>query len=127
MAYVYFSNNPQGKNVGDCVVRALSLVLDLDWGMTYINLCSIGLMDADMPNSNAVWGKFLRQEGFRKHAIEDYCPDCYTVEDFTYDHNVGTFVVCTGSHVVAVIDGDYYDTIDSGSEVPQYYFHKEVI
>jgi len=88
MAFVYFSNNPKSKNVGDCVVRALSVALDTDWESVYINLCSIGLLDADMPNSNAVWGKYLKEAGFRKHIIPDSCPDCYTIRDFCKDHFV---------------------------------------
>ena len=127
MAFRYFSNNPLGKSVGDCVIRALSAVLNTDWDDVYINLCSIGLQEGDMPNSNAVFGKYLMSLGYRRRAIPDTCPDCYTIREFCYDHMIGKYVVCTGTHVVAVIDGDFYDTTaDSGSEVPQYYYEKEV-
>lgn len=30
MSFVYYNPNPQGKLVGDCVIRALSKALDLD-------------------------------------------------------------------------------------------------
>jgi hypothetical protein len=33
--------------------------------------------------------------------------------------------VGTGTHVVAVIDGDYYDAWDSGNEVIDRYFTRE--
>ena len=31
MAYQYFQNNPSGKVIGDCVVRAVSLATDDNW------------------------------------------------------------------------------------------------
>jgi hypothetical protein len=33
-------------------------------------------------------------------------------------------VIGTGTHVVAVIGGDYYDTWDSGEKVVLYYFER---
>ena len=57
--------------------------------------------------------------------ILDEYPDYYTVEDFCTDHPKGTYVLGTGSHAVAVVDGCYFDAWDSGSEIPIYYFSKE--
>ena len=85
-----------------------------------------GFLMGDMPSSNAVWGALLRQEGFKRAAIPNTCPDCYTVEDFASDHPEGTFVVGTGNHVVTVKDGLIYDSWDSSQEIPVYYwFRKE--
>lgn len=126
MAYIRFENNPCGKNVGDCVIRALSKAMDTDWESIYINLASEGLEQCDLPNSNSVWSKFLLDSGYRRYAIPNKCPACYSVEDFCYDYPVGTYILATGSHVVAVIDGDYYDAWDSGRECPVFYFQKEV-
>ena len=57
--------------------------------------------------------------------IPNTCPDCYTIADFCNDHPYGTYILATGTHVVAVIDGDYYDTWDSGNEIPIFYWQKE--
>jgi len=35
-------------------------------------------------------------------------------------------ILATGTHVIAVGDGNYYDTWDSGQEVPIYYWRKEI-
>jgi hypothetical protein len=78
-----------------------------------------------MPHANVVWGEYLYKQGFRKGAIPDTCPNCYTVRAFCADNPIGTFLLATGSHVIAVIDGNYYDTWDSGNEVPIYYWRKE--
>ena len=80
---------------------------------------------SDMPSSNNAWGEYLYLNGYRRFIIPDTCPVCYTIKDFCLDHPHGRFLVATGSHVVAVIDGDYYDTWDSGYEIPIYYFEKE--
>lgn len=78
-----------------------------------------------MPSANHVWGAYLRRHGFRRYALPDVCPDCYTVADFCRDHPSGVYVLALSGHVVCVEDGDYYDTWDSGAEVPAYYWQKE--
>lgn len=80
---------------------------------------------ADMPSGNSVWGAYLKQKGFRRYIIPDTCPDCYTVADFASDHPEGTYILALSDHVVAVKGGDYWDTWDSGNEVPIYYWKKE--
>ena len=117
--------NPFGKHVGDCVVRALSLALDQDWDTTYLELMSQGFSMKDMPSSNAVWGQYLKNKGFKRHIIPDECPDCYTISEFCADNPQGIYILGTGTHVVTVKDGSYYDTWDSGREIPLYYFEKE--
>ena len=78
----------------------------------------------DMPSSNSVWNAYMIESGFAKSVIPNTCPDCYTIIDFCNDHRLGEYLVATGSHVVAVINGDYYDTWDSGDEVPIYYYER---
>lgn len=38
---------------------------------------------------------------------------------------IGTYLIKADQHVVAVIDGNVYDTFDSSSMVPIYYFYRE--
>ena len=125
MAFVFANPNPHGIRVGDCVVRALSIALNQSWEKTYADLALQGFVSADMPSSNNVWGEYLRWKGFRRYILPDTCPACYTVREFAEDHRRGVYVVATGTHAVAVIDGDYFDAWDSGDEVTDYYFTKE--
>ena len=81
-----------------------------------------GYMLKDMPSANRVWGELLRKHCYKKLIVPDTCPNCYTVKDFCDDHPEGKYMVATGTHVIAVIDGDYYDSWDSGNEVPAYYW-----
>ena len=126
MAYIEFNNNPVGRRVGDCAVRAVSKALDMGWEAAYIALTINGLQMGDMPSSDSVWGATLRQHGFSRTAVPDTCPQCYTAADFCEEHPHGTYVLAFGGHVATVQDGDIYDSWDSSQEVPQYYWHKEV-
>ena len=125
MMWQEYNPNPIGIRVGDCVVRAISKVLDQDWESTFIELCVQGLMMCDMPSSNAIWAAYLRHKGFKKRVIPDTCPECYTVKDFCEEHPQGRFVLGTGKHAVAVVDGRFFDVWNSGNETPIYYFEKE--
>ena len=116
-----YNLNPKGKRVGDCVIRAISTVTGVEWEDVYMDLADKGLEMGDMPSSNAVWGSYLQDIGFKGYII----PEDMTVKEFARKHNKGVYILATGNHVVAVIDGDYCDTWDSGDEIPIYYF-KEV-
>ena len=124
MAYIYYNANPLNKRVGDCVIRAISKVMGMSWDDVAIDLSMMMVTEKDIVSSNALWGKYLMLNGFRRGNLPDTCPNCYTLKDFCLDFPVGTFVVATGSHVIAVINGDYFDTFDSGDEVVTYYFEK---
>lgn len=106
-------------------MRAFAIATDSDWDTAYLKLVLRGYVMHDMPSSNAVWDTQLLNEGFRREVIPNTCPNCYTVRDFCEDHPIGTFVLGTGTHAVAVIDGDYYDAWDSGDEIPTYFYRKE--
>lgn len=123
--HIFFNPNPKARRVGDCTIRALCRATDSDWISVYLRLCIFGLLQYDMPSANAVWGRYLKSKGFRREIIPDSCPDCYTVEDFCQDHPKGVYVLAVGGHVLTVVDGDYYDSWDSGNETPVYYWTKE--
>ena len=125
MAYKFFNPNPDGKLVDDCVIRALSSVLDMDWDSVAVKLCVYQIKNHDMQNSNYVWAEMLEDYGFKRYIIPDTCPKCYTVRQFTKDFPIGTFLLATGTHVIAVKDGDYLDTFNSGDYVPVYFYQKE--
>ena len=120
--YVAYNPNPRGINTGDCVIRAMCKALDMEWEKVYMELTVKGLEKAMWGDTNAVWEHYLKEHGFEQHVLPDTCPDCYTIADFANEHNTGTFIVATGSHVVCVQDGNYFDSRNSESLVPSYYF-----
>ena len=123
--WIQSNNNPDKALVGDCTVRAISKAIGKPWDDTYIYLAVQGFKMKDMPSSNRVWGEFLYANGFRRFIIPDSCPNCYTIKDFCEDHKDGKYILSTGTHVVCVVDGNYYDSWDSGDEIPIYYWRKE--
>lgn len=125
MAFVFFNPNPKNARVGDCSVRAICKATGQSWKDAYIGLCAEGLVHKDMPSANYVWGMYLRKFGFEERMISSVCPACVTVAQFAEKHPNGRFVLACQSHVVAVIDGDYYDAWDSGNEIVLYFYRKE--
>lgn len=91
----YFQNNPVGRTVGDCAVRAVSVALDIPWEDAFAQIAANGFAMGDLPSSNSVWGATLRMHGFKRQSIPDTCPDCYTFEDFARDNPHGVFVLGT--------------------------------
>lgn len=117
-----FNPNPQGLLVGDCTIRAICAVTGLDWRTIHRAQCDLSEEMADMPSADRVWWKQLRRYGFTRQRMIDQCPNCYTVADFAADHPNGIYILGPKEHAVAVIDGDWWDTWDSGGTVPAYYF-----
>lgn len=124
MGYVRYNTNPVSNLVGDCVVRAISILTDETWDDVYWGIAIQGFLIKDMPSSNSVWGEYLTRKGFRREVIPNTCPACYSVREFCEEHPYGKYLLATGSHVIAVVDGDYYDTWDSGDEIPIYYWER---
>ena len=132
--YVRYNNNPLELNVGDCVIRAITLALNFNWFMVHDELSFLSRKMADMPSSNRVWKEYLRSLGLREQMIENTCPNCLTVDRFANMNNKGTYILSTceytkandivvaGTHLVTIIDGDYYDTWDSGADIPLSFF-----
>ena len=131
MAWIRKNVNPRGIITGDCVIRAIATATGYSWDKVFWDLAHEAFDRAEMPSWNGTWWAYLKSIGFRKHPISDKCPDCYTIEDFCIDHPKGTYILYIPNssqgvgHVVAVRDGDYYDTWNSGNEVPLAYWRKE--
>ena len=120
-----FQNNPTGRNVGDCAVRAVSAALGVDWETAYVMLAVNGFAMGDLQNSNSVIGSVLRQHGFYRFNLSEACPDCYTFEDFARDNPRGVFVVGTGTHVATIIDGNLMDAWDSSDQPVAFVWYRK--
>lgn len=121
----YYNPNPRGSHTGDCVIRALCAVTGQTWEETYTGLALLGYALSDLPHANHVWKNYLQSKGYTMYAIPNTCPDCYTVADFADDHPRGRYVLGTGTHAVGIVDGIAYDTWNSLSESPIYFFAEE--
>jgi hypothetical protein len=124
MAYAFYNPNPIGRFTNDCTVRAVSKALDIDWDTASVLLCNSAIQMGDIEPSNQVLAAVLRQHGFYRAVIDNDCPDCYTAEDFCNEHFKGTYVLGFGDHVCCVVDGVIFDTFDSSSWCPIYYWYQ---
>lgn len=122
--YIHYNENPRKRLVGDCVVRAISVALNVDWDTAYCLVTAVGFGIKDMPSANSAVGVLLRRNGFRRYSIPNSCPDCYTAKDFCTDNPSGIYVLGFSGHVATVIDGNIYDAWDSSNEIPVYVWEK---
>ena len=120
-----YNPNPLARNVDDCTVRALTLAIGVDWDTAHEILCDASRGMANMPHANEVMSAILRQHGFNRAVIPNSCPDCYSAEDFCIDNPQGIFVLGFGDHVACVIDGCIFDSWNSSSKVPMYFYYRK--
>ena len=122
--FKYKNKNKLGRIVGDCVVRAISTLLNQSWNETYIGIAIQGFISADMPSSDDVWGDYLIYKGYERCVLPHECPNCLTVREFAERYDKGRYLLFVGGHVVPVVEGTYYDTWDSGDKAVIYFFRK---
>ena len=113
-----FNPNPRGSSVGDCAVRAVAAATGRSWEQTYIALALTGYAIGDMPSANRTWGAYLQKQGYKRRMVEADCTTCYTVADFAREYPRGVYVLGCSGHVLTVIDGEWWDSWDSGAECP---------
>lgn len=109
----------------DCAVRAVSKALGVSWDKAFDLIAANAKQMGAMMHRDAAWGSVLRQHGFYRTIVPNFCPDCYTAADFCADNPEGVFVLGFGSHTATVIDGTLYDTFDSLDEVVIYVWFKD--
>lgn len=120
--YVYYQPNELDKHdiYGDCTIRALSKVFNCSWKETFkkqVPYCLKYQVTSafDCPAKQAK--VILKELGFEYHSIKvPKGSKRPTVESFTKEHTTGRYIVNVARHVVAVVDGKYYDTWDSGDK-----------
>lgn len=114
--------NPKRKHVPDCVIRALVIALNKSWYDVHDELCALSREECSVTCDDNVWGKYLYRMGFVPFLLPETCPSCITIKRFCIMYPRGIYIIGTGNHAVAVIDGDYYDSLDSGDEIPSFFW-----
>lgn len=69
MGFVWHNQNPEGFNVGDCTIRAISMATGQTWENTYADLALQGFIMRDMPSANHVWGVVLLAEDVDRNGL----------------------------------------------------------
>ncbi|MDT3386852.1 MAG: hypothetical protein LIR46_03665 [Bacteroidota bacterium] len=120
--WVYANPNPEGLSVPDCVIRAMCIALNKPWEEVSDELYSIARSSHTVTCDDHAWGKYLYMHGARPFTLPEACPTCISVKAFSTIFNTGIYIIGTGHHAVCVIDGNYYDTWDSGNEIPTFFW-----
>ncbi len=111
---------------GDCVIRALTKVLEMDWLEVFDDIHPIS-RELQVPfNCKPCYEAYLESKGFKYTGISNKKGSKRpTVQSFTKDHKEGTYLVIVANHVVAVSEGYFWDTWDSGEKSMYGYWEKE--
>lgn len=129
--YKYYQPNEKDvkDKYGDCTVRALSKALDCTWVEAYKAMTPICLREQvtnifDVPSKKRA--DLLSELGFAYTGVSNKRGTKRpTVDSFTKDHTKGTYILNVAHHVVAVVDGKYYDTWDCGHKSVYGYYEKK--
>lgn len=114
--------NPGGKHVPDCVIRAICIALNKPWLEVSDELYSVARREYSVTCDDHIWGRYLYSLGFEPFLLPESCTGCTTIERFSKLYPIGIYIIGTGKHAVAVIDGNYYDDWDSGNEIPSFFW-----
>lgn len=116
MAYQKFNANPEGKNIKDCIIRAISTATPLTYQQAKC------LLEAKVFESRAPWNSIanirvaLSELGVtmttaQRETVNSYSKHC------DKDAN---YIVFSAGHAVAIVGGVIYDTWDSTRKFVQY-------
>lgn len=118
--YKYFQPNDKDlkDTVGDCQIRAFCKALNLTWVQAFdltIPICrelqTYTIFDCDHTKTKQA----MEQLGFKYTGISNKKGTKRpTVEGFAKAHPTGTYILTVSNHVVACVDGIYYDKWDCG-------------
>lgn len=128
MSYKIYANmirynaNTRGARTGDCVKRALSVAYSMDYDEVAkeLNQINKGFGYSAGYSHGPVFNEFLKRRGDK---FTDVKPT-ETVEEFCNSHPNGVYLLLVGkasesksTHMVAVVDGDFYDSWNSSKNL----------
>ena len=125
--YTYYQPNSKDlKNLfGDCVIRAFSKTEDRSWVEIYDELVPIAREMQCMPNTKHAYVKWLKAHGYVYTGISNKKGSKRpTVSGFATSHKQGRYVMVAANHLVAAVDGSFYDSWDSGEKCLYGYWQK---
>ena len=121
----YEKYTPNSVDCGDCSIRAFTKLYDVSWDEAFDIAGQIAKDNAWMPHDKALVEKIITDKfGYEMCKLEKD-EKKMTVSEFAIKYNVGTYLVEISRHLVAVVDGQYYDTWDCGDKKVSKYFAKD--
>ena len=119
MSYKYYQPNKKDlkDEYGDCVIRALTKALNMEWLQVFDEMQPIS-REMQVPfDCRPCYEKYIESKGLKYIGISNKKGTKRpTVDRFAKDHTTGTYILRVAHHLVTVVDGIYYDTWDSGEK-----------
>lgn len=131
-AYKYYNANTRNNDVGDCVKRAISLALGRDYDQVGAELNKMKrALGQNAFNTPTVYNKYLKQFNVVPELLHPTAENSVTETQFAEAHPSGTYILEVGrpklrsgpynyylpDHLVAIIDGDIYDSWNSSNDI----------
>ena len=114
---------PSKKKRGDCVVRAISIGLNLPYEVVFKSLCDLAKETGFFPTHEETWGLYLKNNGWVKHKPQRSNGHLKRLEQFS-SRGI-TAIVKTRLHLVCVSEGKIFDTYDCKFSCANSYWTKE--
>lgn len=112
---------------GDCVIRAITLIEKMEWLDVFDELTIIARKNWDISISQETFEIFLNSRNYIYHTGRpEKGGKRETVKGFAQKHPKGTYFLRVANHVVAVENGKYYDSWDSGNCCLYSYWEKPI-
>ena len=114
-----YNPNPKDRNIGDCTLRSYCAAFKIDWDKAFDIASKVAKENSTL--IQYVADKVLTEE-FNCYVDEKYnkktvkSKDRITVNEFTMTHPYGTYILHVRQHQVTVINGEYWDSWDSGKK-----------
>lgn len=125
MNFIKSNPHPTGKKIGDCVVRAIAIANNKKWIKVYGELCKIGELMEDMPNSKPVYEEYLRQLGWIKQKMpKNQNGKRMKLREVADIKGKILFIASVVKHLTVVENNTLLDTWDCGNKCIGNYFIK---
>lgn len=114
MTYKFYNPHPEGKKVGDCVKRALTLATNKDYKTVSLELNRLKkVTGAKKFNDNNNWKEYVKLQGWEKLSFPAIAGQPrMNGHRFVENYPKGTYLLRMSKHLVTVKDGIIYDTWD---------------
>lgn len=115
--YKYFQPNKMDlkDNYGDCAIRCICKAEEMKWLDAYDMMWKISREVMCPMNCKHGFEHILKSLGYTYTGISNKKGSKRpTVDKFAKENKTGTHICVVANHYVAVVDGMYHDTWDSG-------------
>lgn len=114
-----YNPNPKERNIGDCTLRSYCAAFGISWDKAFDIASKVAKENSSM--IQYVADKVLVEEfncvvdeKYNKKTVKS--KDRIKVNEFALSHPYGTYILHVPKHQVTVINGEYWDSWDSGDK-----------